>query len=409
MHITYSSLLGLLFLVLALAATFTMFQFWGYDYDEVKKKSSCPQWKMNIHRAIGLAYILIYILMMAEMIPRLWEYQVEFPARTVAHTILGTTIGVILLLKVSIIRFFRHFEEWMPFLGVSLLLCSVLLGAMSLPAFFRERALAANALGGSVYSPENRERVAGLLPGAEYPEGTDLVELATQASLEEGRQVLLGRCIACHDLKTIIAKPRTPENWVRVCKRMVDKPSLGGVITPEEGHKAAAYLIAITPDLQKSAKQIRKEEKARAEALKDVETVLGPDAGTEPAADAGPASTDPVTDATTPTNGKEPPTDPDGSTTTPPDPKIDGGTKPVKPEKAAKPPKPKFDFKEAKALFNEECSGCHDTSDVDDEPPTTRKEVNQMMSRMVRNGLDLEKEELAKIRIYIIRTYLKKK
>lgn len=405
MHITYSSLLGLLFLVLALAATFTMFQFWGYDYDEVKKKSSCPQWKMNIHRSIGFAYILIYILMMTEMIPRLWEYQVEFPARTVAHIILGTTIGVILIIKVSIIRFFRHFEEWMPFLGVSLLLCSVLLGAMSLPAFFRERSLAASALGGSVYSPENRERVAGLLPGAEYPEEVNLEQLSTQASLEEGRQVLLGKCIACHDLKTIIAKPRTPKNWVRVCKRMVEKPSIGGVITPEEGHKAAAYLIAITPDLQKSAKQIREEEEARLKALEGVEEVLGPEVGTEPAADAGPASTDPVTDPTTPTNGKDPSTDPDA----PPDAKVDAGTQSAKPDKPAKPPKPKFNFKEAKALFNEKCSECHDTSDVDDEPPTTRKEVNQMMSRMVRNGLELEKEELAKIRTYIIRTYLKKK
>ncbi len=396
MHITYSSTLGLLFLVLALLATFTMFQFWGYDYDEEKKKSSCPQWKMNIHRAIGFAYIIIYVLMMAEMIPRLWEYQVEFPARTVAHIILGTTIGVILVIKVSIIRFFRHFEEWMPFLGVSLLLCSVLLGAMSLPAFFKERALAANALGGSVYSSENRDRVTGLLPKAGYPEDVDVLELATQKSLERGRHVLLGKCVACHDLKTIIAKPRTPKNWVRVCKRMVEKPSIGGVISPEQGHQAAAYLIAITPDLQKSAKQVREEKKALEDAIADVEDVLEPDAGTEPMPDAGPATTDPVTNATTPTNGKDPPTDP----------KIDGGTHPVKPEKPAKPP---FNFKEAKALFKEECSACHSTSDVDDAPPTTRKEVNQMMSRMVRNGLELEKEQLRQIRIYIIRTYLKKK
>jgi mono/diheme cytochrome c family protein len=363
---------------------------------------------MNIHRAIGFTYIVIYILMMTEMIPRLWEYQVEFPARTVAHILLGATIGVILILKVSIIRFFRHFEEWMPFLGVSLLLCSVLLGAMSLPAFFRERALAANALGGSVYSAQNRERVAGLLPKAGYPEGTDLVELSTQRSLEKGRQVLLGKCIACHDLKTIIAKPRTPENWVRVCKRMVEKPSIDGVITPEEGHVAAAYLVAITPDLQKSAKEIRQEKEARENAIADVEEVLEPDEGLDGVTDAGPAGTGPVTDATTPVDPKDPTADPDSTTVTPTTPKVDPEVTPPKVEKP-KPPKPKFNFKEAKALFNEECSQCHDTSDVDDEPPTTRKEVNQMLARMVRNGLDLEKDELAKIRIYIIRTYLKKK
>ena len=73
-----------------------------------------------------------------QMVPRLWEYQVEFPARTVAHFMLGFTIGVILLLKVSILRWFRHFEEWMPVLGVGLLTCTVLLSALSLPFVFRE-------------------------------------------------------------------------------------------------------------------------------------------------------------------------------------------------------------------------------------------------------------------------------
>ena len=407
MHITYSSLLGILFLGLAIAATFTMFQFWGYDYDEDKKKSSCPQWKMNIHRGIGFAYIIVYILMMTEMVPRLWEYQVEFPARTVAHTLLGTTVGVILILKVSILRFFRHFEEWMPFLGVSLLLCSVLLGAMSLPAFFRERALAANALGGSVYSSENRDRVAGLLPDAGYPEGTELSELSTEKSLEKGRQVLLEKCIVCHDLKTIIAKPRTPADWVRTSKRMVNKPILGTAISEDEGHKAAAYLIAITPDLQRSEKAKRIVRIAREDAIRAVEEVLVPDSGPVPAADAGTPIVDPVTEPTKPVDAKDPKTDPDTTGTKPKDPKADPKPDKVKPTKAP-PKKPKYSLKAAKALFDDECSLCHETSDVDDAPPTTRKEVNQMLSRMVGNGLDLEKEVLAQIRFYLIRTYLKK-
>lgn len=407
MHITYSSLLGILFLGLAIAATFTMFQFWGYDYDEEKKKSTCPQWKMNIHRGIGFAYIIVYILMMTEMVPRLWEYQVEFPARTVAHTLLGTTVGVILILKVSILRFFRHFEEWMPFLGVSLLLCSVLLGAMSLPAFFRERALAANALGGSVYSTENRERVAALLPDAGYPEGTELSILSTQSSLEEGRQVLLGKCIVCHDLKTIIAKPRTPSNWVRTSKRMVEKPILGATISQEEGHQAAAYLIAITPDLQRSEKAKRIGSIAREDSIRAVQEVLVPDAGPEAEADAGPKTADPVTDPTEPVEPKDPKVDPDKTGTKPKDLKGDPKSGPAKPVKAP-PKKPKYSLKAARALFNEECSQCHETSDVDDAPPTTRKEVNQMLSRMVDNGLELEKEVLAQIRFYLVRTYLKK-
>jgi mono/diheme cytochrome c family protein len=398
MHISYSSLLGIVFLGLALAATFTMFQFWGHDYDEVKKKSSCPQWKMNIHRAIGFAYILVYILMMTEMVPRLWEYQVEFPPRTVAHILLGTAIGVILLIKVSILRFFRHFEEWMPALGVSLLMCSVLLGAMSLPAFFQERQLAAGALGGSVYSPENRDRVAALLPEAGYPEGVEISELSTERSLEQGRRVLLGKCVACHDLKTIIAKPRTPSDWVRTSKRMVEKPTLGVTISADEGRRAAAYLIAITPDLQRSAKEKRKAQIVRGESQKAADELLvNGEAEVGPGVDAGvesPEVESPVV---------ETPVKPETRPEVKPEPKPE----PKAPAKA-KPAKPKYDFKAAKALFDEECSLCHGTSDVDDAPPTSRKEVNQMLSRMIDNGLDLEKDDLALIRFYLIKTYLKK-
>jgi hypothetical protein len=400
MHISTSALLGVLFLGLAVAATFTMFQFWGYEYDEVKKKSSCPQWKMNIHRGIGFAYVIVYILMMIEMVPRLWEYQVEFPVRTVVHILLGSTIGIILIIKISIIRFFRHFEEWMPVLGVSLLVCTVLLGVMSMPAFFRERALAEGAVGGGVYSVENRERVAGLLPNAGYPEGVKLSALSTRPSLEKGRRVLLDKCVACHDLKTVIARARTPEDWVRTNKRMANKPSLGVRISEHEGHQAAAYLIAITPSLQQSAKSKRADGLDRREAKELAAEMLVPlDAGVPDEADAGATEEPPETptkpDATKPKPVKPDATKPDATK-----------PKPVKPA-VTKPVKKPFDMAKAKSLYQEECSLCHGLSDVTDAPPGSRKEVNQVLTRMIENGLDLEKEDLSLIRGYMVRKFVK--
>ncbi len=391
MHISSTALLGVAFLALSIAATFTMFQFWGYEYDEVKKKSSCPQWKMNIHRGIGVAYIVVYVLMMTEMVPRIWEYQVEFPVRTVVHILLGTTIGVILIIKVSIVRFFRHFEEWMPVLGVSLLLCSVLLGVMSLPAFFRERALAQGAVGGGVYSVENRERIDRLLPKAGFPDDVDVTTLSTVKSLEKGRQVLLDKCVACHDLKTIITKPRTPSDWVRTSKRMVKKPSLGGVITELEGHQAATYLIAITPDLQRSAKLKRHAALENEEAKKAAIEVLEPDAGVAKV----PTPEEPVPDGGAPATEVETPKPKDQEP-------------PVAPVvKKPKPVKKPFNMAKAKELYKEECSQCHDLSDVTDAPPGSRKEVNQLMRRMVENGLELERKDLSLIRGYLVRRFVK--
>lgn len=48
---------------------------------------------------------------MCAMIPRLWTDQVELPARTVAHLVIGIAIGAILILKISIVRFFKYLEK----------------------------------------------------------------------------------------------------------------------------------------------------------------------------------------------------------------------------------------------------------------------------------------------------------
>src|SRR5690349_5699707 len=170
MVFSLTTVLGLVFVALALASTFLMFQFWGYPYDEQHRRSACPQWKMNVHRAVGYAYLAVYLVMMVHMVPRLWQYQIEFPARTVAHIMLGMTIGVILIVKVSILRWFRHFEEWMPALGVALLLCTVLLVGLSLPFVVRFGA----GIDDGALTATNRARVRELLGGAGFPADADL-------------------------------------------------------------------------------------------------------------------------------------------------------------------------------------------------------------------------------------------
>ncbi len=62
----------------------------------------------------------------------MWSYQVELPARTVAHLMLGMTIGAIIVIKVAIVRFFKHLEGTLvPFLGTALLICTTLLIGLS--------------------------------------------------------------------------------------------------------------------------------------------------------------------------------------------------------------------------------------------------------------------------------------
>lgn len=255
MSATVNAILGTLFLVLAFGTVFLMYRLWGYPFDKVRRKSEAPSGLMRLHRMLGYAYLIVYVVLMTQMVPRLWTYQIEFPPRTVLHIALGFTIGLILIVKISIIRFFRHFEEWMPILGTALLVCTVLLTGFSIPFAVRERVLAAQA-----FSADNLARVMQLLPEAGFAADTRLTDLATADTLRLGQQVLTSQCNVCHDLRTVLVKPRVPSDWVQTVARMVEKPNPGRPISRTSQDAVTTYLIAITPDLQASAEAKRQQD-----------------------------------------------------------------------------------------------------------------------------------------------------
>jgi mono/diheme cytochrome c family protein len=351
-----TSTLGVAFVVLGFGAMFLMYHLWGYPYDKGTRTSAAPRWAMYLHRVLGYLFALTYVLLMIEMVPRLWQYQVEFPARTVVHMVVGFSIGFLLLVKISIMRFFRHFEEWMPYLGTAIMLGTVILLGLSLPYALHEEALAANAPGGSAFSKESQERVARLLPSAGMPDDVKLDELATASSLRAGRGVLTKKCVVCHDLKTILDQPRTPAAWYGVVERMGEKPTLFTPLSEQEMLRVTAYLIAITPDLQKSRRQRREEELARAEAMKAAAAAM--------AAAAAPAM----------------------------------------------PAAPAIDLATAKTTYEDACSQCHELSDVDAAPPATADESTELIRRMVsENDAEFSKEQIEHCHAYLVAHFIDKK
>ena len=346
-----SAILGLIFLGLANASVFLMFKLWGYPFDKETRTSEAPPALMRLHRFLGYAYAMLYVFMMWHMVPRLWNYQVELPPRTVAHLMLGITIGVLILVKIAILRFFRHFEESMPYIGVTLLLCTYLLIGLSVPFTFREIALRTQA---GAFSDEGIARTRQLIENAGLPPDAPLNQLASKRKLREGQRVLQRKCVVCHDLRTILAKPRTPTDWVRLVNRMAIKPMIGEPIYKEEEWAVSAYLIAITPDIQTSVRQQRQEQ-VRADEAKAAAEIATATMETE-------AATDTRVDT--------------------------------------------YDEAAAKALFEDKCSQCHPLTDVEDYPPRSEEETTEMMTRMIENGLYLEEEEIELITRYINHNYL---
>ena len=262
MSVTTSMWLGIVFLFLAIAAVLLQAWLWSPKFwNEAEKKTEAPKAWLRVHAAVGYTYGLIYVVMMWNMFPRLWEYQYELPARTVIHATVAITLGVILVTKVAILLFFRHFEEAMPKFGFGLLLCSVLLITLSVP-----HAARALDLQGRIADPDNLARVERVLTEIEFGEGgPEIAELTSQKGLQKGRDLLVNKCVSCHDMRTILIRPRTGARWHELVVRMHDKPDpySSNPLTDEEAPYVTAYLVAITPDIQASRKKKVEEDKAR--------------------------------------------------------------------------------------------------------------------------------------------------
>lgn len=296
------------------------------------------------HRVFGYIFLAIYVVLMAQMVPRLWSYQIEFPARTVVHMSLGMAIGVILLLKISIVRFFPRLDApLVPAMGTSLLVGSVVLIGIAVPPAFRE-ALATSRL----FDEENCRRVETLLIQA----GVDQAEsarLASSQSLRAGQQVLRRQCIECHDLRTVLAQPRTPVAWRQTVRRMADRTTLLDPLDEEKQWQVTAYLVALSPQLQQSMQQMRQQQDRRHETQQAATAMTGSRA--EPSA---------------------------------------------------------YDALQAKQLFEKKCSQCHKLTLVEKKPPDSEDAARALVARMVEEGLTAKEDELAQIARYLAETYAKK-
>lgn len=104
-----------------------------------------------------------------------------------------------------------------------------------------------------------------------------------------GRKVLLFRCVTCHDLKTVLTRPRTAVDWVRTVQRMAERPIFGNPISCEEQWAVSSYLIAISPELQRSVKRHR-QDSARAADSKDAVRSASDEEGQVPVGDFDQAS-----------------------------------------------------------------------------------------------------------------------
>ena len=105
------------------------------------------------------------------------------------------------------------------------------------------------------------------IPDANFPGTIDKATLLNEESMDHGRSVLVDKCVVCHDLRSILKKPKTGKQWLSTVIRMQKLPSMGSVrILDEDVAPVTAWLIAINPSLQekKKADKVNKKEERKA-------------------------------------------------------------------------------------------------------------------------------------------------
>lgn len=402
--------LGVAFLGLGVTAVLLQAWLWNPKYwDPVAKKSNAPAAWMRVHRVVGYLYGAIYVVMMVHMVPRLWGYAVELPARTVVHAVAAIVIGVLLVTKIAILRWFRHFEEAMPALGLGLLVATVVLAGMSIPLGFR-------AYAGLDLTEVERARLERVLDSLDFGARTDTHALADASALAEGRDLVTRRCTQCHDLRSILSEPRTGPTWLALVRRMADKPGIVQPLSDHEVMHVTAYLVAITPDLQRDAAS--RYAASRAMTIEELPPPSGADAGVvsdaDDRSDASLADDASVSvdasialDAGAPSRrvrprvrhdaGAGPP--PESSVTEPP--AATTATTPVV-EPVTPPPR---SASSGAQLLASRCADCHGDEELDSHGPDDMPGWSAVLRRMVGRGADLTGPELTTLAGYLAATH----
>jgi len=335
---------------LAAALTFLMFYVWKFPYDHEKSHSYAPPVTITLHRLLGYLYVAIYLYIMWNMVPRLWSYQIELPARTVVHLSLGILIGALLVIKLTMVRYFKHMEARLaPILGSGLFICSFLLVALVLPFSLRQVYLESTTLGDESMVESRIKRVRDLLPTAGLQDENLLKDLASKKGLIAGRRILTAKCVQCHDLRTVLARPRTPKAWQQTVSRMANRSTILNPITEDDQWFVTAYLIAVSPTLQETLKQRRRMEEVTIESQENMRSAV----------------------------------------------KLTGIED------------SEYDPAKAKNLFEQKCSQCHGAEQITRRPPERKLEAIALVQRMVANGLTASESELNTIIQYLVATYVK--
>jgi len=140
LHASLSASLGSLFVLLAGANVWLMLH-----ASSRSKDLAAHARLMRAHRLGGYTFILLFCVFFYFMALRIKGVPDELPPRLTFHVILALLLIPILLVKVLIARYYRHYSSALLFLGVTIFALSFALVAMNLVPYLLGRSTSAGA------------------------------------------------------------------------------------------------------------------------------------------------------------------------------------------------------------------------------------------------------------------------
>ena len=188
-----STVLSGIFLVLGAIAVYTMVSVYG------GRSVSNPKTYITIHRIVGWLFAALFVVMFVFMLQRGEEYWEEASPRVNIHTTMAVSLVLLLVLKVTIPRFFPKLNKNLLFLGITIYLISFTLVGIT----------------GGYYVIRRFERTP-------YISHAKLHAELDPTMLDEklGKELFVEKCSTCHVLENIM-DPRSPEAWEKVVNDML--------------------------------------------------------------------------------------------------------------------------------------------------------------------------------------------
>lgn len=213
MTVPLKSALASLMIACALIQILSMFELMGRE-----RPKGNPKVLAWLHRGSGYGFLALLIVISVFCVKDFVTSSAEVSTRGLFHSVLALMVILILAIKLGVLRRYHLFDRFLPLLGGSVFVLSVLVYSLSGGYFY-------------LVSAAHNNRSLAYFYG----------KLSVDAKQGEG--LVEYKCSKCHTLERIFAQTKTRDGWMETVNRMRER--LPGWINDNDARTITGFLAEV--------------------------------------------------------------------------------------------------------------------------------------------------------------------